>query len=175
MIAGSLGFPDFSWRDFARDCIQSRFALPGNRGQGRRMVKHPGIPTLALAIGGGLLAFVSGSLVAGELPAVLESRCFDCHGEEAQKSGLRLDSLLGALKGGDSGEKTIVPGKSAESYLISLSPRPTKPTACRRRVIPSPLTRSRASRPGSIMPRLGEVPKRISKRRPPIIGPISPS
>ncbi len=31
-----------------------------------------------------------------------------------------LDSLVAALRGGDSGEKTIVPGKSAESYLISL-------------------------------------------------------
>jgi hypothetical protein len=84
------------------------------------MVKLPGFPTLALAIGGGMLALVSGFAEARELPAVLESRCLDCHGEETQKSGLRLDSLLAALKGGDSGEKTIVPGKSAESYLISL-------------------------------------------------------
>lgn len=54
------------------------------------------------------------------LPAVLEARCLDCHGAEMQKSGLRLDSLVAALRGGDSGEKTIVPGKSAESYLITL-------------------------------------------------------
>jgi hypothetical protein len=57
---------------------------------------------------------------AEPMPAVLEARCLDCHGGETQKSGLRLDSLVAALRGGDSGEKTIVPGKSAESYLISL-------------------------------------------------------
>jgi mono/diheme cytochrome c family protein len=84
------------------------------------MVNFPGIPARALAVTGASLAWVSGFLNAGELPAVLEARCSECHGAETQKSGLRLDSLLSALKGGDSGEKTIVPGKSGESYLISL-------------------------------------------------------
>jgi hypothetical protein len=73
-----------------------------------------------LVIGGVALAWVSGFLNAAEPPAVLASRCFECHGPETQKSGLRLDSLVAALRGGDSGEKTIVPGNSAESYLIAL-------------------------------------------------------
>lgn len=55
-----------------------------------------------------------------KLPPVLEARCLDCHGPDTQKSGLRLDSLVAALRGGDSGEKNIVPGKSGESYLITL-------------------------------------------------------
>ena len=84
------------------------------------MANRPGTPARALATGGVFLAFLSGSLNAGELPSVLEGRCFECHGAEMQKSGLRLDSMVGTLKGGDSGEKTIVPGKSGESYLISL-------------------------------------------------------
>ena len=66
------------------------------------------------------LAVFSNAGAEESLPAVLESRCFDCHGPDAQKSGLRLDTMLDALRGGDSGEKTIVPGKSGESYLISL-------------------------------------------------------
>jgi hypothetical protein len=90
------------------------------------MVIFPGISAGALIGGGVVLTMFSGILFAGEVPKVLESRCLDCHGAETQKSGLRLDSLLGALRGGGSGEKTIVPGKSAESYLISLVTSPDK-------------------------------------------------
>ena len=48
---------------------------------------------------------------------LLAERCFKCHGPEKQKSELRLDSLVGMLKGGKSGA-AIVPGKPAESNLI---------------------------------------------------------
>ena len=49
---------------------------------------------------------------------ILEEHCFDCHGEEKQKSAMRLDSVVGILRGGESGEALVVPGKSAESYLF---------------------------------------------------------
>ncbi len=49
---------------------------------------------------------------------ILEEHCFDCHGEDKQKSRMRLDSAVGILRGGESGEPFIVAGKSAESYLI---------------------------------------------------------
>lgn len=49
---------------------------------------------------------------------ILEDHCYDCHGEEKQKSKLRLDTVVGILRGGESGEPLIVPGKSGESYLI---------------------------------------------------------
>ncbi len=49
---------------------------------------------------------------------ILEDRCFDCHGEDKQKSKLRLDSTVGILRGGESGEPLLVSGKSAESYLF---------------------------------------------------------
>ena len=44
-------------------------------------------------------------------------RCFDCHGEEKQESGLRLDAREFALKGGDHGP-AFVPGRSAESLIV---------------------------------------------------------
>ena len=31
---------------------------------------------------------------------ILEEHCFDCHGAEKQKSGLRLVSTVGILRGG---------------------------------------------------------------------------
>ena len=49
---------------------------------------------------------------------VLEDRCLHCHGEDKQKSKLRLDSVVGILRGGESGEALIVAGNSAESYLL---------------------------------------------------------
>lgn len=49
---------------------------------------------------------------------ILEDHCIDCHGDEKQKSNLRLDTALGLLRGGESGESLLVGGKSAESYLF---------------------------------------------------------
>ena len=52
-----------------------------------------------------------------DIQPVLAEHCYQCHGPEKQKNGLRLDSKAEALKGGDSGP-AIIPGKSAESRLI---------------------------------------------------------
>lgn len=48
---------------------------------------------------------------------ILFERCYECHGEEKQKGGLRLDHAAGVLEGGDSGP-AIVPGRPEESLLI---------------------------------------------------------
>jgi len=52
-----------------------------------------------------------------DVQPMLEQKCYSCHGEEAQQSGLRLDRRQNALRGGDYGP-VIVIGKSAESKLI---------------------------------------------------------
>ena len=49
---------------------------------------------------------------------ILQERCFGCHGPDKQKNGYRLDSREAAMKGGDSGDAAILPGKSADSPLI---------------------------------------------------------
>jgi Planctomycete cytochrome C len=49
---------------------------------------------------------------------ILEEDCFDCHGAEKRKSGLRLDSTGGILRSGESGEPLFVKGSSGESYLV---------------------------------------------------------
>lgn len=49
---------------------------------------------------------------------ILEDRCLDCHGEDKQKGKLRLDSAIGILRGGDSGEPLFVAGVSTDSHLI---------------------------------------------------------
>ena len=48
---------------------------------------------------------------------VLVNRCYECHGAEKQKGGLRLDSRSGVLSGGDTGP-ALVPGKPEESLLV---------------------------------------------------------
>lgn len=57
---------------------------------------------------------------ANEVEPILENYCIDCHGPEEQESKLRLDSMVAALDGGDSGERVIVPGHSDQSFLIEL-------------------------------------------------------
>ncbi len=52
-----------------------------------------------------------------DIQPIFANRCARCHGADLQKSQLRLDSRLGALRGGLSG-KVIVPGRSADSVLI---------------------------------------------------------
>jgi ankyrin repeat protein len=48
---------------------------------------------------------------------LLEQKCFSCHGDDVQQSGLRLDKRQNALRGGDYGP-VIIPGDSAGSKLI---------------------------------------------------------
>ncbi len=49
---------------------------------------------------------------------IFEKHCYSCHGPEKHKSGFRLDIKGEALRGGDTGEPAIVPGKGAASPLI---------------------------------------------------------
>jgi mono/diheme cytochrome c family protein len=54
-----------------------------------------------------------------EIRPIFEASCIKCHGRGKDKGGLRIDTRETLLKGSDSGA-VIVPGKSAESLLISL-------------------------------------------------------
>ncbi len=53
-----------------------------------------------------------------DIRPILESACFDCHDADKQKGKLRLDEVVGIIKGGDSGEPVFIKGKSAESSII---------------------------------------------------------
>ncbi len=48
---------------------------------------------------------------------LLAERCFECHGAEKQKGGLRLDHISHVRRGGDSGA-VVVPGKPEASLLV---------------------------------------------------------
>jgi hypothetical protein len=82
--------------------------------------------------GFGIFLFATVSFAAGEeatfspesltffeskIRPVLVERCLECHGPEAQKASLRVDSRAALLRGGDGGP-VVVPGDSAASRLI---------------------------------------------------------
>ena len=52
-----------------------------------------------------------------DVQPILAQKCYSCHGEDVQQSGLRLDKRQNALRGGDYGPVIIV-GNSAQSKLI---------------------------------------------------------
>lgn len=52
-----------------------------------------------------------------DIQPILSNSCYECHGPQKQKGGLRLDQRTAALGGGDSGA-LLNPGKSAESLMI---------------------------------------------------------
>lgn len=52
-----------------------------------------------------------------DIKPILSRRCYACHGALKQKNGLRLDTAVLAIKGGDSGA-ALVSGKSGESLII---------------------------------------------------------
>lgn len=54
-----------------------------------------------------------------DIQPILRKTCYSCHGAEEQEAGLRLDVKARALDGGDGG-KSIIPGDSAKSRLITL-------------------------------------------------------
>jgi len=53
-----------------------------------------------------------------EVRPLLEERCFECHGPEKQKGGLRLDQKASILGAGDSESFAVVPGNHGASELI---------------------------------------------------------
>ena len=55
---------------------------------------------------------------ARDIQPILAARCYDCHGLENPKAGLRLTSLQDALTGGESGDPALIPRNSASSTLI---------------------------------------------------------
>jgi Planctomycete cytochrome C len=54
-----------------------------------------------------------------DIEPLFRGRCYNCHGPQEQKGGLRLDIKTAALAGGNSGA-VIKPGNSAGSRLIQL-------------------------------------------------------
>lgn len=54
-----------------------------------------------------------------EIKPIIEAACVKCHGRGKDNGGFRLDTRELLLRDGDSGP-AVVPGKSAESYLVEL-------------------------------------------------------
>src|ERR1043165_811 len=55
---------------------------------------------------------------ARDIQPILEKRCFECHGEKKQKSGIRFDRRSSVFRAGDSGKPAVVPRNASESLLI---------------------------------------------------------
>ncbi len=72
----------------------------------------------ALGAGLGLTGIAAPPDFARDVEPILVKRCSECHGPDAQKAGLRLDSREAALKPSKSGQPAIVPSRPAESGLV---------------------------------------------------------
>ena len=59
----------------------------------------------------------TGVTYATDIKPIFDSACVKCHGAEKPKGRLRLDTLAGALKGGEGG-KVVLPGNSVGSVLL---------------------------------------------------------
>ncbi|MEX0322807.1 MAG: DUF1553 domain-containing protein [Puniceicoccaceae bacterium] len=55
-----------------------------------------------------------------EVLPIFEASCIECHGEEEQKSGLRLDTVQNVFIGGETGLAAIIPGAAESSHLVDL-------------------------------------------------------
>ena len=64
-------------------------------------------------------AFAAGGVdYRNDVRPILAEHCYECHGPDAQKSGLRLDTVAAAREGGYNGA-AVVAGNSGESLLIA--------------------------------------------------------
>jgi len=76
------------------------------------------LPLLGSALAGADLPAEGRDFFERKIRPVLVAECYDCHGAQKQKAGLRLDSRPGWQKGGDAGV-VIVPGDPAKSSLLA--------------------------------------------------------
>ena len=53
-----------------------------------------------------------------DIKPLLETSCLKCHGPEKPKSKYRVDSREALIKGGESEEAAVVPGKSDQSPMV---------------------------------------------------------
>jgi mono/diheme cytochrome c family protein len=68
----------------------------------------------------------TGVTYATDIKPLFDKSCIKCHGAEKPKARLRLDSLEGALKGGEDG-KVVLTGNSAGSLLVHCVAHAGKP------------------------------------------------
>jgi len=55
---------------------------------------------------------------ATDIKPIIEKSCVKCHSGEKPKSKYRIDTRESMIKGGESGDAAIVPGKSEKSPLV---------------------------------------------------------
>ena len=101
------------------DCMQSVMSSPFGLACAPSSLHMPRL-FLVIALCQPLLPCVAvdASFFEKTVRPILEKHCFDCHGEDSSKAKLRLDTTLGILRGGESGEPLMVRGVSAESEII---------------------------------------------------------
>jgi hypothetical protein len=56
-----------------------------------------------------------------DIKPLLEKSCIKCHSGEKPKSKYRMDTLASFIKGGESGDAAVVPGKSEKSPVVLYS------------------------------------------------------
>lgn len=89
------------------------------------MISFPAQPRLIFP---GMLATLVASLAVSsaaepidfvrDVRPIFEKHCYHCHGEDKEKSGLRLDVKEAAFRGGSGHAPNIIPGKPEESPLV---------------------------------------------------------
>jgi mono/diheme cytochrome c family protein len=78
----------------------------------------------AILFWGSLAMVATGNLGAAEVDfardvrPIFREHCYSCHGEDKQKSGLRLDNRRSAFKGGEAHRPDIIAGNAAQSPLL---------------------------------------------------------
>jgi hypothetical protein len=53
-----------------------------------------------------------------QIQPIFQRQCYECHGEQKQKAGIRFDRKATVFKGGDSGKPLLVASNSSESLII---------------------------------------------------------
>src|SRR6187399_2752147 len=86
----------------------------------RRQIQFAAVLGLAGALMGqrGICADQTKVDFARDIQPIFVKRCYECHGPDKQKSDLRLDKKMDALRGVKSGKPLLLAGQSAKSEII---------------------------------------------------------